>query len=110
MSKEKVPMKELCKRWIHSYEEDTDSEVVYRSAGFNFPPARGRTGFELRPDYGFSEIGIAPTDGSVESEGTWELDTAQDLKIRMHGPLGASRVLPVLSVGPNRLVVRKKAC
>jgi hypothetical protein len=41
----------LHKRWLHSYEEDTETEAVYRPESYAFPPSRGpRPGFELRPD------------------------------------------------------------
>jgi hypothetical protein len=40
----------LHQQWVHAYEEDTPTEAVYRPAGYELPPARGRTGFELRPD------------------------------------------------------------
>ncbi len=29
-------------KWIHSKEEDTDKEEVFRKEGYKFPPARGR--------------------------------------------------------------------
>jgi hypothetical protein len=34
-------MKEnLCKNWIHSFEEDTETEKVYRTEDFDFPLSR----------------------------------------------------------------------
>ncbi len=47
-AKKVVDRSRLCQRWIHSHEEDTDTEMVYRPADFAFPPSRGRTGFENR--------------------------------------------------------------
>jgi hypothetical protein len=37
-------------RWVHSHEEDTDDETVFRAAdsGYAFPPSRGREALELR--------------------------------------------------------------
>ena len=57
----------LYQHWVHSYEEDTESEMVYRPAAFAFPPSRGRTGFEFSPGGACTVIGIAPTDGSQKS-------------------------------------------
>jgi hypothetical protein len=38
----------LFKEWLTSYEEDAkDGLLVYRPAGFAFPPSRGRTGFTI---------------------------------------------------------------
>ena len=61
-------------RWVHSHEEDTDEELVYRPASHPFPPSRGRTSFELRPDGTYVELSPGPVDVPVESEGTWSLD------------------------------------
>src|SRR5438034_663791 len=38
------------RRWLHSHEEDADAAKVYRPDDYPFPPARGRMGFELKPD------------------------------------------------------------
>lgn len=43
-------MTDVQQRWWHSFEEDHDDVRVYRPEGFDFPPARGRRGLELRPD------------------------------------------------------------
>jgi hypothetical protein len=62
--------------WIHSHEEDTAEAKVYRRPEYDFPPARGRTGFELRPGGEAVYLGIAPADGSREITSRWTL--AQD--------------------------------
>jgi len=36
--------------WVHSHEEDSDEEMVFRPAAYEFPPSRGRRSFELKPD------------------------------------------------------------
>src|SRR5258705_10101208 len=63
----------LCQQWVHSREEDTSTEKVYRPADYAFPPSRGREGFEFNADGTFKRIGIAPTDLSKVAEGTWEI-------------------------------------
>jgi hypothetical protein len=60
--------------WVHSHEEDTDDEMVYRPAGYPFPPARGRTSFDLRPDGSYVERSPGPVDAPVESQGSWTLE------------------------------------
>jgi hypothetical protein len=60
--------------WVHSHEEDTDEEMVYRPASYPFPPARGRTSFELRPDGSYVERSPGPVDVPVESQGSWTLE------------------------------------
>ena len=71
--KASVAPEELHQRWIHSHEEDTPQEMVFRPATHTFPPSRGRTGIELRPDGTYVETGIAPTDGPKLTQGKWKL-------------------------------------
>jgi hypothetical protein len=60
--------------WVHSHEEDTDAEEVYRPATYPFPPSRGRTSFELRSDGSYVERSPGPVDVPVESRGWWSLE------------------------------------
>ncbi len=92
---------------MHSHEEDSDTEMVFRPASFKFPPSRGRAGFDLKPDNSFIEIGIAPGDGPHESSGTWKL---QDSELQLFTPSSSSkptRTLQIVSVDKTRLVVGK---
>ncbi len=96
----------LHRHWVHSHEEDTATETVYRPAEFPFPPSRGRTGFDLRPDRRCTGFGIAPADGSEEYAATWELDDDDRLTIydERRRPV---HVLQVVAVDADRLVVRR---
>ena len=107
MNKKKVARELLCQRWIHSYEEDTDTELVYRPATFDFPPSRGRTGFELKSDKSCVEIGIAPTDGPQKSQGTWEIEEDDHLKICINLETEHVRIMHVAFLNSNRLVIKK---
>lgn len=60
--------------WVHSHEEDSDDEMVFRPAGHPFPPARGRMGFELRADGTYVERSPGPVDVPVAAIGSWSLD------------------------------------
>ena len=62
------------RRWVHSHEEDTDREQVFRPAEHPFPPSRGRTSFELRRDGTYVESSPGPVDAPQESTGSWSLD------------------------------------
>lgn len=97
----------LCQRWIHSAEEDTEEEMVYRSAGFSFPPRRGRAGFELFPDKSYRRAAIGPTDVSAVDEGTWELEDGDVSRIRIECG-GVRDILTVTSVDYNRLAISKR--
>lgn len=64
----------LHRRWVHSHEEDTDGEMVFRPATHPFPPSRGRTSFELHPDGTYLESSPGPVDLPEESRGRWALE------------------------------------
>jgi len=66
----------LPRRWVHSHEEDTDDELVFRDAStYSFPPARGRDAFELRPDGSYVETAPGPDDRPAAGPaGTWSLE------------------------------------
>jgi len=91
---------------MHSHEEDTPTERVYRPASFSFPPSRGRTGFDLQPDHTCTRIGIAARDGSTEEPCAWELKEDGEKQIILKLSSG-DLVLRLVSVDRDRLVVRK---
>ena len=106
MDRKQQDIRDLCQSWVHSYEEDTDTESVYRPAGFAFPPARGRTGFEFLTDKSCKLLGIAPADGSEVTDGTWEIEGEDILYIRINRK-DTSQVLTVASIDHDRLAIRK---
>jgi hypothetical protein len=97
----------LQKRWMHSREEDTVAEMVFRPASYDFPPARGRTGFELRPDQSLVEIGIGPTDRVEENPGKWKLERGNQLLFYSQSSSEPNRAMQIVSVDEDRLVTRK---
>lgn len=107
MNEKKVEREMLYRRWIHSHEEDSETEMVYRPSNFEFPPSRGRTGFELKSDKSCIEIGIAPTNGLYESQGTWEIEEDDHLKICFNPQTKDIRIMHVTSVDRDRLVIMK---
>lgn len=107
MSK-KFDQKLLFQRWIHSREEDTPTEIIYRPSSFPFPPARGRDGFELRPDHTAVDVGISAADGATEYLGQWHMCGPDKLEV-ITGPEGEhGRKIRVLAVEANRLVVERE--
>jgi hypothetical protein len=103
----KIRPESLQKHWVHSHEEDTDTEMVFRPAGSNFPPSRGRTSFELKPDGGLVQRGIAPDDRRQESRGVWKLENDGSLCFYTGSALQPSRVMRIASIESNRLVIKK---
>lgn len=57
--------------WIHSYEEDSGKINVYRPQNYDFPPSRGREGFEFKEEGLFKKYVIAPADGINTINGKW---------------------------------------
>jgi hypothetical protein len=96
-----IDVEALARRWVHSYEEDSAGDAVYRPSGYDFPPARGRRSFELRPDGTLVEAAPGPVDAPVETGGTWALEGETLL---LHGREG-DRALRIASVDDERLVL-----
>jgi hypothetical protein len=61
-------------RWVRSNEDDTEHEVVFRPASYAFPPSRGRTSIEFRPDGTYVESSPGPVDVPEGSTGRWSLE------------------------------------
>ena len=97
----------MCGRWVHAREEDTDDEMVFRPAGTDLPPARGRIAFELRDDGPFAETGLGATDVPEEASGSWELED-DTITLSEGAAQGVPREMPVVTVDEERLVVRKR--
>lgn len=101
---------QLLGTWMHSREEDTATEQVYRPAGYDFPPARGRRGFELLPDSVCRRIGIAAADGPSREACTWRLApgaAGTRPVLTLSHARGQEETLAIVSLDKERLVVEK---
>ncbi len=97
---------ELCRHWVHSHEEDSGSEMVFRPATYELPPSRGRLSFELKEDGGLNFYGLGPADRTAASKGRWRLEGSRlALDSRTQGD--PERVFEIISASRDRLVVRK---
>ena len=97
----------LLQHWVHSHEEDTPTETVYRPSSAKLPPARGRRGIEFRAGGRAIQYGIAAGDGGTAEEGRWKAGADG----RIHLEFGADDATPpmtVVAVSPDRLRVRKE--
>jgi hypothetical protein len=64
-------------RWVHSHEEDTDDEMVFRSeaSGYDFPRSRGREALELNADGSYGGVVPGPTDKpEATGGGAWAVE------------------------------------
>ena len=107
MEKQKI-LKTIQQSWIHSHEEDTETEMVFRPSDYDFPLSRGRAGFELKSDSKLVELNIAPSDGSEEETGSWDLEIDDDdLFLQLKPTSSDSRKFHIKSVNEDFLVVVK---
>ena len=97
----------LHQHWVHSHEEDTATETVYRPASFAFPRSRGRSAMALKPDGGLVETGIGPTDRPQESQGTWKLENTDTLSLYEKGKAKPKRTMKIVSLDHDRLIIKK---
>jgi hypothetical protein len=102
------PPPEVFGRWVRVPEEEQPGgDRIYRPAGHPLPPARGRDGIEFYPDGGYRRWQPGPVDAPVaDHPGRWS--TAGPARLRLHPPgdPGAGTVIRVVSVTPDRLVLR----
>jgi hypothetical protein len=97
----------LFKHWVNSYEEDEADIKVYRPHDYDFPPARGRTGFEMRKKGEFVYYGIAPTDGSRQVEGRWEAVDANTIQVNFDDSRRKPMLLNIVACDDEKLLVRR---
>jgi hypothetical protein len=96
--------KELCQHWIHSHEEDNTEKGyrTYRPSSYNFPPSRGRDGFEIKKDGTAIDHPIAPTDGNLTVQKKWKVEKDQ---LIIEDEKEASR-FQIISISQDKLVVK----
>jgi hypothetical protein len=84
----KLEKEALFQRWTHLHENDKDGIEEYRNQSYDFPLARGRTGFEFKKDGTFVQYDIAPADGNMAVPGTWKEGNAENkFEIQVKSPL-----------------------
>lgn len=106
MSK-KVPPPTLLQHWVHSHEEDTDSESIYRPASYKFPPSRGRKSFDIRPNGKLIEHPLGAADVSQQTTGKWKLAEDKTLAFFSGTSQTPTTVVHISSVEKNRLILKK---
>ena len=95
----------LFQHWTHSYEEDAGGQKVYRPAGYDFPPSRGREGFEIRPDGVYIRYAIGRADYPEQMKGSWKMKGTDSIVVDL--PSTPVFELKIISVEKDRLIVRQ---
>ena len=103
----KLNLEYLHKKWVHSKEEDTDSEMVYRPSTYNFPPTRGgRVSLDINADGTVLTTGDPGADDRVEyKKANWKIDKNN---LILSDAATAQKNLKILSLDEKKLVVEKK--
>jgi hypothetical protein len=104
----KVDKNILSKNWVHSHEEDTDKEMVFRPSTFNFPLARGRSSFELKADGTLIQSGIAPDDRLQNATGSWKLNDDNSLAFYLGSKSVPVKSMKIHSADNSKLVIGKE--
>jgi hypothetical protein len=99
--------RELWQHWVHSFEEDTATVKAYRPRSYEFPPARGREGFELRENGEYVRYDIARGDGNVRVKGSWKQVGALKIEVETGEGKPEREVLRILSCEDGVLKLRK---
>src|SRR5689334_875875 len=100
--------KEIFKFWVHSYEEDDKDTIVYRPRDFEFPPSRGRSGFEIKQNREFIQYGLDPSDRPSKVLGHFQVETPNKLKVNFQDQKIGSRILDITECDDNVLRIKKQ--
>jgi hypothetical protein len=93
--------------WVHSHEEDTETEKVFRPAHYKFPPSRGRTRFQFEPDGTLVHVVPGIDDRPKAQKGRWELTQDGDLILYPESSPAKSQRLRVVSIEKDKLIVKR---
>jgi hypothetical protein len=104
---DKIDRRVLSRRWVHSHEEDTATEMVFRPDSYRFPPSRGRRAFELRADGSMVSQGIGPDDRPTMRSGSWKIAGGNTIELNLDAAGGQPTAMEVLESAPEKLVVKK---
>jgi hypothetical protein len=102
----KLNLEHLPQKWVHSKEEDTDTEMVYRPSTYSLPPVRGgRVSLDIKPDETFIATGEAGADDrQTQKKGNWKID---DNTLELSDSGTDKKKLKILSLGDEKLVIEK---
>jgi len=91
--------------WIHSYEEDDETKIVYRSSSFDFPLSRGRDSFEIKKNGEIVSHTIGVVDDFREKIGKFEIKGND--KLYTYFNKTKPNIMTILSCEEDRLIIKK---
>lgn len=107
MSVEQLP-DEIFKHWIYSHQDKDHrpSVSVFRPSDYNFPPSRGRRGFEIRRNGQFILYEIGPDDRPVKKVGEFKVEGSNKINIYFEGKKESAFSLGIVSFEDNNNLLR----
>ena len=81
--------------------------MVFRRAGTDLPPSRGRMAFDLRADGTFTESGLGAIDVPEEATGSWTLQ-GEKITLSEGATQGVPREMEVVSADDEKLVILRR--
>ncbi len=96
MTRDNLPS-DIFKRWAYSSEEG-NGVIVYVAYGSNMPAARGRYGFEIKPDGEFILCDVSPSDRPRQVIGHYEVISPGALKVDLNDQHSRSFTLEIISL------------
>jgi hypothetical protein len=99
----------IFKYWVHSREEDTNDALVYRPSDFNFPPSRGREGFEVKKNGQFVQYAIGRDDRSKPIIGHFNVYEPNRLDISFEYVRQPPYTFKILKCDDDVLIIEKRS-
>ena len=95
--------------WLHSWEEDTPEEIVFRPADYAFGPSRGRDGYEFQTGGILVYHGFGPADEPLTSTGEWGWHSGDEIHLVVNDPQVAyiDETLRIVSCEADALLVQR---
>jgi len=96
----------LLQSWMHSHEESGEQGEVYRPSSYDFPPSRGRYGYEFKADGTLISKGPGASDRPESQKGKWEI--LSDGSLKLNSGDNESKVFTIVSLEKDKLVLSPK--
>ncbi|MFC6099100.1 lipocalin-like domain-containing protein [Olivibacter domesticus] len=94
----------IVRKWVHSYEEDTDEEKVYRPEGFVMPRSRGRDKIALEEEGKLINTFPGRGDALESTTGFWQV---KEDKLILTFDQKNQEQYTIREVNAERLVLKK---
>jgi hypothetical protein len=97
---------EIFRYWIESHEDRSQNISVFRPSDYEFPPSRGRRGFEIKENGQFILHDIGPTDRPIKIIGTFDVESPGKIRVHLEDKRLSSFTLRIVSIEDNGNVLK----